>query len=169
MSPDGHWLAWGNWHGNNAVVASLGADLPAVEFPVAGAASVEFTPDNGRLAVGGSDEIRFYEVGTWRQLYAIPRRPSSGIAPLFAFTRNSRLCAAASTDRVVLLDSATGEELGTLPASQHSMARPTFSPDDRFLAVASTDDNVLIWDLEELRGGLRQIGLDWELAPEGHR
>jgi WD40 repeat protein len=166
MSPDGLWAAWGNWHGRNAAVVRLGAGAPPVELPIAGSAAVGFTPDSRRLAVGGSAEIRFHEVGTWRLLHSIPRRPPSGQPAPIAFTRDSRLGAVPLTDVVILLDPDTGEEIGVLPAPQHALAWSAFSPDDRFLAVASVDHHVLLWDLEKLRRRLREIGLDWEPGSE---
>jgi WD40 repeat protein len=114
--------------------------------------------------VGGPEEIAFHEVETWRVLHRIPRRPVGTLPPQFAFTHDSKLCAAAlPPDRVLLLDAVAGVELATLPATPHILSRMAFSPDDRFLAAASTDHHLLLWDLEELRHKLRDLGLDWQI------
>jgi WD40 repeat protein len=59
---------------------------------------------------------------------------------------------------------ATGDEIASLPAETYSIARLSFSPDDRFLAIACVDHHVLIWDITSLRRKLRDIGLDWDVA-----
>jgi serine/threonine protein kinase len=164
LSPDGTWLAWGNWQQENAAVKRLGAEDPPVELQVAGSATVSFSPDGRLLVVGGPEEIAFHEVGTWRVLHRIPRLPVGTLPPQFAFTHDSKLCAAAlPPDRVLLLDAVAGVELATLPATPHILSRMAFSPDDRFLAAASTDHHLLLWDLEELRHKLRDLGLDWQI------
>ena len=48
-----------------------------------------------------------------------------------------------------------------LSAGPHILSRMVFGPDDRLLAAASTDHQVLMWDIEKLRHELRDLGLDW--------
>jgi WD40 repeat protein len=138
-----------------------------VVWPIGQTAAVAFSPDNRKLVVGGPSSIRFFDVGTWRESATMPRRPVSPMMPAFAFSHDSRVCAAVlPPDRLVLIDAASGEELASMPANQSVFARLAFSPDDRLLAVASVDHHVLIWDIAELRGELRRLGLDWE-RPSG--
>jgi serine/threonine protein kinase/WD40 repeat protein len=168
VSPDGRWLAWGNWHARNAAVTRLGARDPPIVLPSAGSATVAFSPDNRLLAVGGVRELRFYETVSWRSVLSIPRTPARPLPPQFAFAHDSRVCAVAlPPDRMIILDTRTGQELAELPAGGHLLSRPAFSPDDRLLAIACEDHHTLIWDLPALRGKLRDLGLDWRLAPEG--
>jgi WD40 repeat protein len=164
ISPDGRWLAWGTWQSlhNGATVRRLGSDEPPTWLPLIGATSVAFSPDNRFMAVGGSEEIRIHEVGTWRALHALPRRPIQPLPPQFAFSPDSRLLAAVlPPDRVLLVDVQSGVELAVLPVGQHIVGRAVFSPDGRVLAAASMDHHVLLWDLEETRRRLRDLGLDW--------
>lgn len=164
ISPDGRWLAWGSWQTENAgaTVRRLGSEERPVWLPAIGSASVTFSPDNRLLAVGDSEQVRLHEVGTWRTLHAFPRRPIQPLPPQFAFTRDSRLCAAVlPPDRVLLVDTRAGVELAVFPVGQHILSRAGFSPDGRVLAAASTDHHVLLWDLEETRRQLRDLGLDW--------
>jgi WD40 repeat protein len=147
---------------NGATVRRLGSDEPPTWLPLIGATSVAFSPDNRFMAVGGSEEIRIHEVGTWRALHALPRRPIQPLPPQFAFSPDSRLLAAVlPPDRVLLVDVQSGVELAVLPVGQHIVGRAVFSPDGRVLAAASMDHHVLLWDLEETRRRLRDLGLDW--------
>ena len=166
VSADGRWLAWGTWGAERAGVTVRRLDAQSDEPPVwiagSGAATTAFSPDVRVLAVGDSEQVRLFEVGTWRLLQAFPRRPIQPLPPQFAFSSDGRLCAATlPPDRVLLLDTVKGEELATLPAAPHIVSRAAFSPDDRILAAASTDHHVLLWDLEGTRGRLKELGLDW--------
>jgi len=162
VSPDGRWLAWGNWHGHDAVIRRMGSHDPPVVLPIAGSASIAFSPDSRLLAVGGAEEIRFYDVGTLRVVHSILRQPSRSLSPRFAFMRGSSLCAVAlPPDEILLVDTKTGAELARLPASSFILWDVSFGPDDRFLAATSSDHRVLIWDLVKLRHELRELGLDW--------
>jgi WD40 repeat protein len=162
VSPDGRWLAWGNWHGHDAAIRRMGSHDPPVVLPVAGSASVAFSPDSRLLAVGGSEEIRFYDVGTLRVVHSILRQPSRPLSPTVAFMRGSSLCAIAlPPEEILLVDTATGAELARLPASSFILWSVSFGPDDRFLAATSSDHRVLIWDLVKLRHALGELGLDW--------
>jgi WD40 repeat protein len=168
VSADGRWLAWGTWGAEKAgvTVRRLGSESesqdPPVWIPGSGTATGMFSPDTRVLVVGDSEQVRLYEVGTWRLLRAFPRRPIQPLPPQFAFSSDGRLCAATlPPDRVLLLDTVNGEELATLPASPHLVSRAAFSPDDRILAAGCTDHHVLLWDLEATRGRLKELGLNW--------
>jgi len=162
VSPDGRWLAWGNWHARDVSIKRLGSDEPPVVLPMASSATVAFSPDSRLLAVGGAEEIRFHEVGTWRVVYAFPRRPIRPLPPEFAFMHGSRLCALTlPPDQFLLVDPIAGTELATVPAGPHILWGLVFSPDDRFLVAASTDHHILIWDFAKLRHELGALGLDW--------
>jgi serine/threonine protein kinase len=162
VSPDGRWLAWGNWHARDVAIKRLGSHDPPVVLPIAGSASVAFSPDSRLLAVGGAEEIRFYDVGTLRIVHSILRHPSRPLRPEFAFMRGSSLCAIAlPPDEILIVDTTTGAELATLPASSCILWSVSFGPDDRLLAATSSDHRVLLWDFVQLRHELHELGLDW--------
>ena len=162
VSPDGRWLAWGNWQARDVAITRLGSHEPPVVLPIAGSASVAFSADSRLLAVGGAEEIRFYDLGTLRVVHSIRRNPSRPLRPEFAFMRGSTLGAIAlPPDEILIVDTKTGVELATLPARSCILWSVSFSPDDRLLAATSADHRVLIWDLEKLRRELRELGLDW--------
>jgi WD40 repeat protein len=162
VSPDGRWLAWGNWHAKDAAITRFGSRDPAAVLPIAGSTAVAFSPDSRLLAVGGEAEIRFYDVGTLRIEHSILRHPSRPLVPEFAFMRGSSLCAVTlPPDEILIVDSKTGAELALLPARSCILWSVSFSPDDRFLVATSSDHRLLIWDLLKLRHELGQLGLDW--------
>jgi serine/threonine protein kinase/WD40 repeat protein len=162
FSPDGRWLAWGNWRGNDAWVLGFGRGNGAVRLEMRGSAAVAFSPDSRLLVVGGATDIRFHEVDTWQLLHSVPRDPPGQIPPATAFTGDGALCAIVlPPHRVLLVNPETGEELATLPARHHFLVKAAFSPDQQYLAAVSTDHRLLIWDLERLRGRLRELSLDW--------
>jgi hypothetical protein len=137
VSPDGRWLAWGNWHARDVAITRLGTLDPPVVLPIAGSASVAFSPDSRLLAVGGAEEIRFYEVGALRVVHSILRLPSRPLPPEFAFMRGSSLCAIAASDEILLVDTKTGASRHAAGAVFHPLGA-TFSPDDRYLAATGT-------------------------------
>jgi WD40 repeat protein len=162
VSPDGRWLAWGNWQARDVAITRLGSNDPAVVLPIAGSATVAFSPD-GRLARcrrrGGAPFLR--------GRHAAPRAfdppaPEPALRPEFAFTHGSSLCVIAlPPDELLIVDTKTGAELALLPARSCILWAVSFSPDDRFLAATSSDHRVLIWDFVKLRQELRKLGLDW--------
>jgi len=162
VSPDGRWLAWGNWHARDAAIKRLGSHDPPVVLPIDGSASVEFSPDSRLLAVGGTEELRYYDVGTLRVAHSIPRHPNRPLRPVFAFMSRSSFCAVAlPPDEILIVDTATGAEVARLPARSAILWGVAFGPDDRYLAATSADHRVLIWDFVKLRHELRELGLDW--------
>jgi serine/threonine protein kinase/WD40 repeat protein len=162
ISADGRWIAWGTWRGNDAHVLAVGTDAPVVRLTTTGSTSVTFSPDNRLLAIGCSDSIRFHEVGSWQVLHSIPRQPTGQLPPSIAFAPDSNWCAVVlPPNRVLLLDSHSGEELASLPVRFHLPVKSAFSPDRRFLAAVSTDHHLLIWDLEKLGAKLAELGLNW--------
>ena len=164
LSPNGRWLAWGNWRGNNAYVVDLQA---AKQQPLLlhseGSTTVLFSPDGQWLVVSDTVKLQLFEAGSFHLLRSVART-SPGVLPGFlAFTPDSKLLASTlPPNQVQLTDPATGATLATLQTPErHFLSRLCFSPDGQVLAVASQDHALLLWDLTRLRGKLRELGLDW--------
>jgi hypothetical protein len=63
-----------------------------------------------------------------------------------------------------LVETDSGEEVLRLEAPEHTRLFPlTFTPDGTRLIARGTDTRALhVWDLQALRAGLVQLGLDWD-------
>jgi hypothetical protein len=63
-----------------------------------------------------------------------------------------------------LTHAGTGKLLGTIePPRDVGCTTLRFSPDGTWLAVATGNHTIHVWNLRALRRGLAEIGLDWDL------
>ena len=84
FSPDGRWLATGNWQGRGAKVWDAQTGKLAHDFdlgePEEKAAWPAFSPDGKWLVTGTFAEYRFWEVGSWQKKHGLPRENAGQIA-----------------------------------------------------------------------------------------
>jgi serine/threonine protein kinase len=163
LSPDGRWLAWGNWRANDAYLLDTEKGGVPVRLAGRGSTMVAFSPNGRWIAASDSQSVRFYRTGQQQVVQSVPRTPAGALPAPLTFSHDSRLCAVTvSPNQVQLIDPDSGRELVNLQTPEpHLLGRIAFGPDDQRLAVASTDHHVLLWDLAKLRGKLRELGLDW--------
>ena len=121
-----------------------------------GATRMLFSPDGRLLATGTyrSNTIKLWETATNRKLRDLSSsgQAVSALAPIVAFSRDSRLIAASGGDNsVTVWDVMSGRELYKLGGStQGSVMAPlgvyfiAFTPDNRLVTVS---DAVRVWDL----------------------
>ena len=120
-----------------------------------GATRFVFSPDGRLLATTTmrSNTIKLWETATGRELRNLSGGPQTGItlSPYVAFSRDSRLIAAAAGDNTVKVwDVITGREVQTLASSQGGIASTiigvffiAFTPDGR---IVTASDAIRIWD-----------------------
>lgn len=132
-----------------------------------GATRLVFSPDGRLLATATfrSNTIKLWETATGRKLRDLSSSGQSapGVAPFIAFSRDSRLIAAAAADNSVkIYDVMSGRELQTLAGSQGSMYAAlgvyfiAFAANNQLVTVS---DSARVWDLNtgrELRSLLSQ-------------
>jgi serine/threonine protein kinase/WD40 repeat protein len=168
FSPDGRWLATGNWHGQGARVwdARTGEvahpfDLPE---PDEGNAWPAFSPDGKWLVIGTVAEYGFWEVGSWEKRHTLRRENAAKTRGWIVFTPDSKMAALLhSVSEVRLVDPGTGREFARLPAGGTPYC---FSPDgSRLVTYAGRGGAVHVWDLRLIREQLREMDLDWDLPP----
>ncbi len=140
------------------------------EFHVAAGARGHFDPRGRWLAIAAQEEYRFRRIGgedplNWPE-ESIHRRSVPTIVPS-AFAWSPDGSAAALEDSlgvVLLLDPQTGRRLGRFETShRRAVYYLEVSPDHRFLAASCANASTELWDLAQLRAGLRRLGLDLDL------
>ncbi len=120
-----------------------------------GATRLAFSPDGRLLATGSfrTNTIKLWETATGRELRDLSTggQNTTGLSPVFAFSPDSRLLAAAgSSNSVKVFEVANGREVQTLSGSQTSFISTfgigymSFSSDGKKLVVIS--DAIRVWD-----------------------
>jgi WD40 repeat protein/predicted Ser/Thr protein kinase len=174
MSPDGRWVAVGNFRTQTtgARVWDVRTGTQVWQLPHTDQWSetcmVRFSPDGQWLVTAEQDKFRLWRVGTWAPGPVIRRdRLESGVGPT-AFSRDSRLLALAqATSIVALVEPATGREIARLSVPDPQFVTALcFGPNADLLAVAMNNRVVRVWDLRSIRQQLRQMNIDWDLAPD---
>jgi WD40 repeat protein len=163
ISPDGRWVASGNWHGSGATLWEAGSGRKIRSLPTAGSTSVAFSPDNAWLVTSTGEEYQFWRVGSWQPAHRLARVGGGDYPGVMAFSAEGTLLALAHSRAVVrVVEPATGRELVTLdPTRFEEVYDLGFSPDGRQLAVASSTAGVRVWDLQLIRQRLGAMQLDW--------
>jgi WD40 repeat protein len=175
-SPDGRWLATGNWQGRGAKVWNAQTGEVSHDFDLRsrspgdpgneeeGTAWPAFSPDGKWLVTGTFAEYRFWEVGSWQKKHGLPREHCGQAIGLIVFSPDGKMLAVLhSTTEVRLVDPATGREFARLP----TLGTPyCFSPDgSQLVTFAGRDGAFQVWDLRLIRRQLKAMDLDWDLPP----
>jgi WD40 repeat protein len=166
FSPDGRWLATGNWQGRGAKVwdaqtGKLARDLDIGE-PGGPAAWPAFSPDGKWLVIGTFAEYRFWEVGSWQKKHTLPRENAGKSRGWIVFSPNGMMLAVLhNMSEVRLVDPASGRKFARLPTAGYPYC---FSPDGSQLVThAGRGGAFHVWDLRLIRSRLKEMDLDWDL------
>ena len=164
LSPDGAWLATAGWHSSVLQLWNVKTGERAHEWKVASLVGISFTPDSGALVALRPDECAFWDVKTRQMIRRIPRDASpynTGVA----FSPDEKLMALEVSPGVIhLTEFATGRTVAKLTDPSGDRATwMSFTPDGTQLVTTSNYAKMIhIWDLRRLRGGLKEIRLDWD-------
>ena len=168
LSPDGRLVASGldcQVFPKDCPVRVFDASTSEVlaELPAQDGSRPVFSRDGKWLVIGGGLDYRLWEVGTWRQGYALSRG-DAGYSAFMDFSPDSSMLALAmSRDTVWLVEATSGHELARLEAPEaHDIYDIRFSPDGSQLAVLYRDGPMHLWDLNLIREQLAAMKLNWD-------
>jgi WD40 repeat protein len=120
-----------------------------------------FTPRGNELAVATRAGVDFHDSTSWHRTRSLPMRMDTHAKLIFApdgetvwISSDAR---SAALYRVRDLKTLLPLPVDTLPLA--------VTPDGRHLAVSVESRRLQLWDLEEVRKQLRDLGLDWVSDP----
>jgi WD40 repeat protein len=157
VSPDGHWVAFGQFiHRVHVYEAATGRRV--FQSAADRHHSFRFSQD-GRWLATENDGGRVYRVGTWEP------GPQLGPGIPWDISSDGRLVVMAMPDGIYrLVELATGRELAQLEEPTRSDSPAFFTPDGTRL-VTDAADGLRVWDLRRIRAELTKLGLDWDAPP----
>jgi WD40 repeat protein len=172
--PDGVQLAIASSDGTprNILVWNTATEEIIFELGIPEAFSVAWKPDGSLLAVGRYKEIQVWNpfVSPAQLVTALPTTPQF-IVFLDWSSDGSRLASAqtitAERSVVNVWDMNTAQLILTYGAHEDVIRSVVWSPDDKYLASASADGTIRIWDsvsgqtLEILQGDGEMLSVDW--------
>jgi signal transduction histidine kinase len=130
---------------------------------------VAWSPDGHQLALGSDRGYAFWDTTSWQKDEArtLSRGNLSDTTGALAYSPDGTLLAVArERDLAQLIDAKTGRELAFLTAPDaQGIGWLRFSADNSFLAVATLEGLVQLWDLHGLRQRLGEMNLDWNAGP----
>jgi WD40 repeat protein/tRNA A-37 threonylcarbamoyl transferase component Bud32 len=166
VSRTGRWVAAGTWYGRGVrawdVESGTSSDLVKEDRMN----TVSFSIDDRWLVTGGIHEFCFWETGTWQLRWRMSR-DGGGIPGAVAFAPSGRIVALQTgPSQIRFHEPISLQDLCTLDVPDGDRVKSmAFLPNDsRFVAVASSDDRIHVWDLALIRNQLAALGLDWEDA-----
>jgi serine/threonine protein kinase/WD40 repeat protein len=94
------------------------------------------------------------------EMIGVPHSTPPGTGRSLAFAGTGLLATAHPVHGLVLWKAPALERLCHLPCPGN-LAQVTASPDGKYLALAGRDGVVSVYDVEQIRAGLKELGLDW--------
>jgi serine/threonine protein kinase/WD40 repeat protein len=168
ISPNGRWLAVGNWNDKDVQIYDVAAGVRAASLPAFGSANGHFTPDSAQVIVSASSEYAFYSAGDWAPRRRLARGTNNMRGEL-EYSGDGAVLALLHSRRVLRLhDGAAGEALLSLetPDEEPLDSGLSLSADRRWLAAGSRmTRRIHVWDLAGIARRLEEIGIAHDLPP----
>ena len=152
-------------------VEGIQSSQVTVEFgPMPALSAIAFSPDGKTLFVGGYREVVRWDLSEGKLMGRWNINGLEGSATALAINKDGTQIAIAGgapqqPTTVAVLDAATGKILQRFTDPKDTVPSITFSPDGNWLAAASVDKFVYVWDLREgkLAATLKEHS-DWVLG-----
>ncbi|HLH56681.1 MAG TPA: serine/threonine-protein kinase [Verrucomicrobiae bacterium] len=166
ISQNGKWAASGTWKGSGVRVWDLQTRRFVCDLPTSDSARVCFSPDNRWLVTGGTN-YGVWAIGSWKLKYSLTRLNPADPEGSIAFSDDAQVLAVVRSPGVIdLVVPASGELLARLEAPRTSNLKGLrFSRDGGRLFALEWDQQVQVWDLQQMRAELFKLGLDWNAPP----
>ncbi len=145
------------------IVRHLPANEVIREVPLAGGATtLNSSPDESRLAVGGFDgNIHILSLPDLELKHTIEKAHEGRINRV-VFSPDGRLLVSGGFDRkVIFWDGRTYQRLFTLPQTS-PVYNLAFDRDGLRLAIAGVEELITVWNLALVRPELASVNLDWD-------
>jgi len=125
-----------------------------------------FSGDGRWLATFGN-VLELRETGTWKLAPPLPFPEGRPVLGAPAFSPDGRVLAVVADHSTIhLIDLQRFQSLAILrPPTTVNLSGLSFSPDGTSLAAVGEENRAMVWNLRELRRGLAQLDLDWDLPP----
>lgn len=129
------------------------------------------SPDTNWVAVAEHDGVRVYRYPAMEKIFDAPLELGTITPPPVAFSPDSRLLAVANARTDIRLHEIPGGRVLAVlsPPNPSQIAGGhgiEFSRDGRWLIFARDGGDVVGWDLNAVRAHLKDLGLDWDAAPD---
>ncbi len=163
LSPDGRWIAIGNWQGEDLEIWDVDRAELVKKFK-SRTARGSFSPDGRWFAFLTGPYSDLYQTDGWRLVGRHERSTEGDLPGAASFSGDGRVLAIASTrGRVDLYGTQPFAELARFDGStvRPHVTMCSLSADRSLLAYATIDHRVEVWNLRSLRERLRSLGLDW--------
>ena len=167
LSPDGRWAFTSTpmRAGQSNIYAWDTAEGKVVWQAPAGEGMCYLTPDGRELVTTppGDAPLRVWVVGSWQPDRTLPRPFAKPFA--VAPSPDGTVLVSMEPGPPRFFSAVSGKELATLEAPRNygGAAGARFSPDGTWLAVATGNHTIHVWNLRAIRRGLAELDLDWSL------
>src|SRR5262249_27685538 len=144
FSPDGRWIASGDWHNTVRLWDARTGEAACAPLDNGDVVkTLAFSPDSSRLVSARQDRLQVWEVATGRRLKEIPV-PAPNILAVEFRPDGARLAALDGSGGATVFDATTGAVVARVRlAAGHDTKALAYSPDGRWLAGASADQKAV--------------------------